>query len=38
MATSAIETFKEEDGLEKREDILIAFDLIDEQEGRSQND
>ena len=38
MATSAIKTFKEEDGLEKREDILTAFDLIDEQEGRSQND
>ena len=38
MATSAIETFKEEDGLKKREDILTAFDLIDEQEARSQND
>ena len=38
MATSAIETFKEEDGLEKREDILTASDLIDAQEGRSQND
>ena len=38
MATSAIEPFKEEDGLEKREDIFTAFDLIDEQEGRSQND
>ena len=38
MATSAIETFKEEDQLEKREDILTAFDLIDEQEGRSLND
>ena len=30
MATSAIDIFKEEDGLEKREDILTAFDLIDE--------
>ena len=38
MATTAIESFKEEDGLEKREDILTAFDLIDEQEGRSLND
>ncbi len=38
MATSAIETFKEEDGLEKREDILTALDLIDEQEGLLQND
>ena len=38
MATSAIETIKEEDGLEKREDILAASGLIDEQEGRSQND
>ena len=35
MATSAIEIFKEGDGLEKREDILTAFDLIDEQEVRS---
>ncbi len=34
MATSVIEASKEEDGLEKREDILTAFDLIDEQEGR----
>ena len=38
MATSAIETFKEEDGLEKREDILTALDLIYEQEGLLQND
>ena len=38
MATSAIETFKEEEGLEKRGDILTAFDLIDKQGGRSQND
>ena len=38
MATSAIESFKEEDGLEKREDILTAFDLIDEQENREPND
>ena len=36
MATSVIEASKEEDGLEKHEDILTAFDLIDEQEGRSQ--
>ena len=38
MATTAIESFKEEDGLEKREDILTAFDLIDEQEGRGDKD
>ena len=38
MATSSIETFIEEDVLEKREDLLTASDLIDEQEGRSQND
>ena len=38
MATSVIEASKEEDGLEKHEDILTAFDLIDEQEGRSEND
>ena len=38
MATSAIETFKEEDGLEKREDILTALDLLDAQEGLLQND
>ena len=37
MATTAIESFKEEDGLEKREDILTAFDLIDEQENREPN-
>ena len=34
LATSAIDDYKKTDGLENREDIQTAFELLDEQEGR----